>query len=185
MPPYVLGRASGWYGSTAKPAVAVARLFSPMNTTVCCPVSPKGTRKPALLNPPPWSLGSAATGVPLTELTSRSTRSPGTNPLPEKLIRCAALTAYGCTLIVGYRPSTRNGALAAEPLLRPTTNRLLVPTGATPTCTLTLLTDPPPSACRTVLGSPVTRPQYTPRSSLDANPEADRDTWSPGRAAAA
>src|SRR5947209_4501228 len=130
-----------------------------MNTTDCRPVRSNGTTNPALLNPPPRSLGSAATGVPPAELTRTRTRSPGTKPLPEKLIRWAALTAYGLTLMVGYRPSTWNGTPAAAPLLRPTRNRLPVPTGAAPTVTPTLPTDPPLSACRVLLGAPVTRPQ--------------------------
>src|SRR6266508_4308302 len=101
---------------------------------------------PALPNVPRSSVVRAATGAPPAELTCRRTRSPGANPLPEKPTRCAAFTAYGLTLIVGYRPSIWNGALAAEPLLLPTTKMLLGPTGPIPTFTPTLPTDPPPTS---------------------------------------
>src|SRR6266511_3134758 len=140
---------------------------------------------PALPNVPRSSVVRAATGAPPAELTCRRTRSPGANPLPEKPTRCAAFTAYGLTLIVGYRPSIWNGALAAEPLLLPTMKMLLGPTGPIPTFTPTLPTDPPPSACSVALGSPVTRPQYTPRSSPEPKPFADSATVSPGLPAAA
>src|SRR6266511_4340545 len=70
---------------------------------------------PALPNVPRSSVVRAATGAPPAELTCRRTRSPGANPLPEKPTRCAAFTAYGLTLIVGYRPSIWNGALAGDP----------------------------------------------------------------------
>src|SRR6266511_1816605 len=115
---------------------------------------------PALPNVPRSSVVRAATGAPPAELTCRRTRSPGANPLPEKPTRCAAFTAYGLTLIVGYRPSIWNGALAAEPLLLPTMKMLLGPTGPIPTFTPTLPTDPPPSACSVPLGSPVPLRQH-------------------------
>ena len=60
--------------------------------------------------------------------------------------------------------------LAAAPLLRPTRNRLPMPTGAAPTLTATLPIAPLLSACRVTVGWPDTRPQYTPTSSPEAKP---------------